>query len=116
MDVLFGTPYEELLDIFARINTYTVKLNQQELFNTEYLGYFKNRVYTVGYRYVSYFREASLLTTAQITRMGEAELCADLLAALCGGVQTNKTYASSTNCMKKKKQASRQECLNFMRQ
>lgn len=90
VDVLFNTPYEDLLDIFARINTYTVKLNPQELFNTEYLGYFKTRVYDLGYRYVSYFKDASVLTNAQITRMGEAELCADLLGALCGGIQTNK--------------------------
>src|SRR5690606_24169820 len=39
-DLLFDVPYQELLDIFARINSYTVKLEKQEIFNAKYLGFF----------------------------------------------------------------------------
>jgi Protein of unknown function DUF262 len=91
VDLLFNVPYEDLLDIFARINTYTVKLNKQEILNAKYLGYFKTRAYTLGYRYVTYFLESKVLSKPQVSRMAEAELASDLLVALCGGVQTNKT-------------------------
>lgn len=90
VDVLFDIPYEEMLDIFARINSYTVSLNTQEKFNAKYLGYFKQSVYKYGYKYVKYFLEAGILTKAKVSRMGEAELSADLFVILMDGVQTNK--------------------------
>jgi hypothetical protein len=90
VDLLFDTPYEEILDIFARINSYTVKLEPQEIFNAKYLGYFKQAVYATGFKYVTYFIEAGILTKAKVTRMAEAELTADLLVSILDKVQTNK--------------------------
>ncbi len=90
VDLLYDVPYSEILDIFARINTYTVKLNKQETLNAKYLGYFKQGAYELGYKYVEYFLESSVLTKSSITRMAEAELASDLLVALSGGIQTNK--------------------------
>ena len=91
VDLLFDLKYEVLLDIFARINSYTVSLNTQEKLNAKYLGYFKKSAFDLGYRYVDYFLRASILTKAKVTRMAEAELASDLLVALVGGIQTNKT-------------------------
>lgn len=90
VDLLFDLEYEEILDIFTRINAYTVSLNKQEKFNAKYLGYFKQTSYRCGFKYVRYYLEGEILTKAQVTRMAEAELSADLLMALVGGVQTNK--------------------------
>ncbi|MCX8523099.1 DUF262 domain-containing protein [Chryseobacterium formosus] len=90
VDLLFDIPYEEILDIFARINSYTVKLEPQEIFNAKYLGYFKQTVYSVGFKYVSYLIQGGVLTKAKVTRMAEAELAADLVVALLDKVQTNK--------------------------
>jgi hypothetical protein len=90
VDLLFDVPYEDLLDIFARINSYTSKLEPQEIFNARYLGYFKQIVYKLGYRYVNFFIDSGILTKAKVTRMGEAELAADLFISLLDGVQTNK--------------------------
>ncbi len=94
VDLLFDLKYEALLDIFARINSYTVSLNTQEKLNAKYLGYFKQAAFSLGYRYVDYFLRSSVLTKAKVTRMGEAELAGDLLVALIGSVQTNKTVES----------------------
>jgi len=91
VDLLFGLSYEDILDIFARINSYTVTLNKQELLNARYLGYFKQAAYRLGFKYVSYFLRADILTKAQVTRMAEAELAGDMLMAIVGGVQTNKS-------------------------
>lgn len=90
VDLLFDFKYEDLLDIFARINSYTVSLNTQEKLNAKYLGFFKRSAYDLGYRYVEYFLRANIITKAKVTRMAEAELASDLLVALVGGVQTNK--------------------------
>jgi hypothetical protein len=90
VDLLFDTPYQELLDIFARINSYTVKLQPQEIFNAKYLGFFKQTIYSLGFKYVNYFIESGILTKAQVTRMAEAEMAADLVVALIDKVQTNK--------------------------
>lgn len=91
VDLLFDLKYEVLLDIFARINSYTVSLNTQEKLNAKYLGFFKKSAFDLGYHYVDYFIRASVLTKANVTRMAEAELSSDLLVALVGGVQSNKS-------------------------
>ncbi len=91
VDLLFDTAYENILDIFARLNSYTVTLNKQELRNANYLGYFKQACYRLGFRYVDYFIRSTVLTKAQVSRMAEAELAGDLLMALIAGVQTNKS-------------------------
>jgi hypothetical protein len=82
VDLLFDPEYVDLLDIFARINTYTVRLNRQETFNARYLGFFKQSVYTYGRKYVHYFLGGGILTKTQVSRMAEAELAADLMIAL----------------------------------
>ena len=90
VDLIYDMPYREILDIFARLNTYTVKLNSQELLNAKYVGYFKQLAYRLGYRYVDYLIAAKIITKSQVTRMVEAELTSDLLVALYDGIQTNK--------------------------
>ncbi len=89
-DVLGESPTSELLDIFARINRYSVKLNAQELRNANYSGYFKTTAFNIGYDYVDYWLEARILTQANVNRMGEAELASDLLAMFVDKVQSNK--------------------------
>jgi len=90
VDVIFDLDYEDVLDIFQRINSYTVTLNNQEKINAKYLGYFKQYVFEYGRKYVRYFIDGGIMTKAQVTRMAEAELSANLFVALIGGIQTNK--------------------------
>ena len=90
VDLLFDQSYEEILDIFARLNTYSVKLNPQELLNAQYLGYFKQRAYDCGFKYVRYWLDAGVLTEKEVTRMAEAELASDLLGALIEGIQPKR--------------------------
>jgi hypothetical protein len=90
VDVIFELDYEDILDIFQRINSYTVILNKLEIINAKYLGFFKQYVFEYGRKYVKYFVDGGILTKSQVTRMAEAELSADLFVALVGGIQTNK--------------------------
>ena len=90
VDLLFDMPYEDILDIFARINSYTVKLKTQEIFNARYVGYFKQSIFKYGLKYVKYYIEGGILTKANVTRMAEAEMTADLFVPLIDTVRTNK--------------------------
>jgi hypothetical protein len=72
------------------LNTYSVRLNKQELFNAEYLGHFKQAAYKMGYKYVTYWKESKILSEQQIARMGEAEFASDLLVIFIDGIQSNK--------------------------
>ena len=90
VDVLYNVGLADMLEIFARINTYSVTLNKQEKLNAKYLGVFKTSAYELGFAYVDYLLEGGVLTEKNVTRMGEAQLASDLLVALVGGVQTTK--------------------------
>ena len=93
-DLLFDASYPEILDIFARLNTYSVRLNNQEQLNAKYLGFFKQTAYALGYEYVNYWVNSGVMTKAQVSRMSEATLSSDLLVALIDGIQTNKNISS----------------------
>lgn len=86
-DTLANVPDEEVLDIFARLNTYGVKLNEMELLNAEFSGEFKTVAFELGWEFHSFWLNQTVLTEKQITRMLDAEMCADLLIALADGIQ-----------------------------
>lgn len=90
VDLLYNVSLSDMLDIFARINTYSVTLNTQEKLNAKYLGAFKTTAYELGHTYIDYMLEGGVLTEKNVSRMGEAQLASDLLVALVGGVQTVK--------------------------
>jgi hypothetical protein len=90
VDLLFNVSLADMLDIFARINTYSVTLNTQEKLNAKYLGSFKTTAYELGHAYAGYWIDAGVLTDKQVSRMAEAQLASDLLVAFVGGVQTIK--------------------------
>ena len=94
VDLLFDASYPDILDIFARLNTYSVRLNKQEQLNAKYLGFFKQTAYSLGYEYVGFWLDSGVLTKAQVSRMAEATLASDLLVALVDGVQTNKSISA----------------------
>ena len=90
VDLLYNVNLADMLDIFARINTYSVTLNAQEKLNAKYLGVFKTTAYELAFSYAGYFLDGGVLTEKQVTRMSEARLASDMLVALVGGVQTVK--------------------------
>lgn len=90
VDLLYNVSLADMLDIFARINTYSVTLNTQEKLNAKYLGVFKTTAYELGHAYVAYLLDAGVLSEKAVSRMGEAQISSDLLVALVGGVQTVK--------------------------
>lgn len=94
-DVLNAAPLAELLDIFARINRYTVKLNSQELRNAAYSGFFKSAAYDLGYKYVDHWINSGVLSSQNVNRMSEAELASDLLGCFLVRVQSSKAVEAN---------------------
>lgn len=90
VDVLQEVDDGEIMDIFARLNTYTTPLNPQELINAKYYGYFKQLVYSLSYKYNQFWVNNKIFTEYQTMRMIEVEMTADLIIAAMDGIQNRK--------------------------
>lgn len=88
--LLVGATDPDVLDIFARINSFTMVLNDQEKRNAKYFGAFKNFVYSLGYEHLPFWKAEGILKDTQIARMGEAELTSELIVAMMDGLQNKK--------------------------
>jgi hypothetical protein len=91
VDLLLDLDDRDVLDIFARLNTYSVKLNKQELFNAKYFGNFKQLVYKISSEFYKFWTENEIFSDTRIVRMAEAELATDLLIAIIDGMQSKKS-------------------------
>ena len=91
VDLLLDVQDRDILDIFARLNTYSVSLNKQELFNAKYFGYFKQLVYKLSGDFYTFWAENRIFTDTKIMRMAEAELMTDLIIAALEGIQSKKS-------------------------
>ena len=93
-EVLQGISDKEVLEIFARLNQYSVPLNDQELRNGTYFGYFKQLAYRLAYDYVEVWRQFGLFSDQKIARMLEVEFTSELLVAQLEGMQDKKRTLS----------------------
>lgn len=102
VDTLIGVEDAEIMDIFARLNTYTTPLNKQELINAEFYGYFKQSVYFTSYKYNKFWIDNKIFSEYQTMRMNEVELTADVFIACLDGIQNRKSvkayYKKYDNC------------------
>lgn len=89
-DLLIGADDAQVLQIFARINSYSVSLNSQEKRNAKYFGHFKDLAYNLGTSHLEFWTGRKILTNQKIARMGEAELTSELLVGLIAGLQDKK--------------------------
>ena len=90
VDILINLPDKEILDIFARLNSYAVVLNEQEKINAGHFGPFKVLADKIGFDYNEYWTKQGILTAQQILRMQEVNLVADILIAMIEGIKAKK--------------------------
>ena len=81
---------KEVQGIFARLNTYTVSLNKQELWNAKYFGLFKQTVHNLAYEFHTFWTNSNILTEYKIARMGDVELASELVIASIDGIQDKR--------------------------
>jgi len=86
-DFLLDAPDVEIYDIFARMNKYPVKINDQELRNSQFYGEFKSTVYELALEFNTFWKDKGIFTAKQISRMFEAEFVAELLIAISSGIK-----------------------------
>lgn len=90
VDLLINLPDSEVLDIFSRLNSYAVLLNEQEKINADHFGPFKVLADKVGHKYNEYWTGQGILTAKNLVRMLEVNLVADLLIASIEGIKSKK--------------------------
>jgi hypothetical protein len=90
VDLLINMPDSEVLDIFSRLNSYAVILNEQEKINAEHFSEFKVLADKIGHKYYDYWTNQGILTAKNIIRMQEVNLVADLLIAMIEGIKSKK--------------------------
>lgn len=79
-----------VLDMFSRLNTYSVPLRPQELRNGKWFGDFKRLAYSLSNESLEFWRQKKVVSEAEISRMREAELVSELLVLQMDGVQDKK--------------------------
>jgi len=90
VDVLLGVDDSDILDIFARLNAYSVTLNKQEILNAEFYGYFKQLVYDIAFTFNNFWISNKIFTDYKIMRMAEVELVTDIIIGMIDGIQHRK--------------------------
>lgn len=90
VDLLINLPDPEILDIFARLNSYAVVLNEQEKINASHFGPFKVLADKIGFDYNEYWTTQKILTPQQILRMQEVNLVADIMISMIEGIKPKK--------------------------
>jgi len=94
-ELFYGVEDRDILRIFARLNTHSVKLNAQELRNGQFFGAFKQSAYALALEHLEYWRAQRLFSEMGIARMSEVELTSELLIAMIDGMQDKKKSIDS---------------------
>lgn len=77
----------EILEIFSRMNSTGIKLNDQELRNASYHGEFKSIAFSLANSFYDYWINWGVFTDSKIARMEEVEFVNDLLIISLNGIQ-----------------------------
>jgi hypothetical protein len=89
-EVFSGLSDLVVLEIFARLNTYAVPLNSQELRNGRFFGIFKQSAYSLAHEHLEFWRKHEIFTERNIARMLEVELTSELMIVEIDGMQDKK--------------------------
>lgn len=91
VDLLIDLPDAEILDIFGRLNSYAIVLNDQEKINALHFGEFKVLADELGRHYLEYWTTQGIVTSKNVLRMLEVNLVADLLISMLEGIKPKKS-------------------------
>ena len=86
VDVIRNADRSEILQMFRRMNAFTLPLNSAEKRHSEYFGEFKDWINTVLDQFGSLLIDWNVLTSRQVVRMADAEFVADLALAIEEGI------------------------------
>ena len=84
---LINASLDDVLEVFARLNSYTVRLNAQELRHAKYQGEFKWSVRGAVQRWSALLERLNVVSRRDRVRMQDDELVAQLFGILIDGVK-----------------------------
>lgn len=90
VDLLVNMPDPKVLDIFSRLNSYSVILNEQEKINANHFGPFKLLADRIAKKYYQFWIDNKIISEKKCLRMDDVNLTADLLIAMCEGIKEKK--------------------------
>ena len=86
VDVIRSAKRNEILQMFRRMNAYTLPLNEAEKRHSTFQGKFKWFINDIADELNEFFVEFGVLTSRQIIRMSDAALIADCIVAIEKGI------------------------------
>jgi hypothetical protein len=86
VDVIRNAERSDILQMFRRMNAFTLPLNAAEKRHSEFFGEFKDWVNTLLDVFGGLFVDWRILTSRQVVRMADAEFVADLALAVEEGI------------------------------
>jgi Protein of unknown function DUF262 len=87
VDQLVNAGDEEVLEVFARLNSYTVSLNGAEKRHAKFQGDFKFGIRDTSRRWSGFWKDYNVLSTHQRLRMQDDALTAEMFGVLLEGVR-----------------------------
>jgi hypothetical protein len=90
VNILEGVEDADVLEIFSRLNSYSMPLNKQEKLNAEYVGAFKKSMAELARQHLAFWQRHDILSKQPIARMRDVEFTCELVAAMLLGLQSGK--------------------------
>jgi hypothetical protein len=88
IDLFLSASQDEVVQVFRRMNSYTVPLNPEELRNAEYQGAFKWFIYEISGKYAAALTELGAFGAKGLVRMQDLKLYTEILHAIEHGITT----------------------------
>jgi hypothetical protein len=88
IDLFLSATPDEVVQVFRRMNSYTVPLNPEELRNAEYQGAFKWFIYEKSGKYAVALTELGVFGAKGLVRMQDLKLYTEILHAIELGITT----------------------------
>lgn len=92
-DTIISATEEEILEIFRRINSYTLPLKDAEKRHASYQGDFKWFIKDILEGYSPMFEKYKILSLKDISRMLDAELITELCQIILDGIKTRRSQS-----------------------
>lgn len=77
---------KDVLEIFSRLNATGTSLNEQELRNAEFYGFFKTLAFQLATEHLEFWRASKIATDYDIARMREVELTSEIIVLAMQGI------------------------------
>jgi hypothetical protein len=90
VDLLVNMSDPDVLDVFSRLNSYSVTLNEQEKINANHFSPFKTLADHMAHSNNSFWLDNKIISEQNVLRMIDVQMTADLLIGMIVGIRSKK--------------------------